>query len=485
MNSEVRQGGRARARTYERHRSPLVGTFGGLCLAAGGALAGLAVATRMQPLPHGALAKVDWVLRRLTLDTGDLLLTATAFALGGVVLLSLRSFVHLLGADRETAAALDELTRATTNQARAIEVLEELTAALRQETAEAHVVLRDQAAVIKHREENDPLFRMAASLDQLGARVDRGILDSRDVLLDELHEAVGKVQGFDGGPLADGVALVEVGLASVGDRLTLLERALREALEPLAPVSEVGHSGTASPHAGDEEGWNEPETAPVRRGWHPRDGETGFDISLDTDRAEATSSMDPEDDAVDGARAALVMRESDDFVAATSLAWTPPGLETLEDPQAGSLQTDDRSAVIAEPSPSVPPVAPQREPSVRIDPRSSSVLDVDLDGDGLPELRIEVELDRAFLDASEDLVPAPLPARRPEGLDLLTRLDSTRPIEYSHKDEAPPLFPDLAVGREPIREHGPSDGESGTEPCKQLTEPGLRLRLPQRDEDAE
>ena len=65
------------------------------------------------------------------------------------------------------------------------------------------------------------------------------------------------------------------------------------------------------------------------------------------------------------------------------------------------------------------------------------------------ELSIEVELDKAFDDLSEDEVPAPLPASRPEGLDLLDRLDSSRPLEIPCGDDTPPLFPDLGFESDP------------------------------------
>lgn len=394
MASDDRKLVRARAKSFDRKRGPMVGLPGFGFLAGGTALALVGVATSLQPSLHPTLAEVAWGLGRLGLGGEHLLLVGVALASAGVVLLALRSFTRLLGVDRETAEAIEDLARATTNQADCIEALESLVAALRQETAEVHVVLRDQAALLKRREENDPAFRIAASLDQVGARLDRGIIDARDVLLDELHQVTHRGQGADDGPLLDGLDRVEGTLRELATLTLSFQRALDAAVQPMEPEAP---NATAEP-------------AHVAPSWSDLEPRVSLERYTHSDEADPAHRDAPRWGAIEPEPWA------DEGDPLDREAEVVPGLATAE--RAASLEL----------------------PALRFAPPPHFS-----DGPaGAPaELSIEVELDRAFLDASDDAVPAPLPAARPEGLDLLTRLDSAHPLELQVRSEPPPLFPDL------------------------------------------
>ncbi len=414
---------RVRVRSFDRRRAPFVGTLGVLTLAGGAAAVGLGVAVSVQPLPHAALGQVTWALGRLGLAGGHLVLAGLATGLVGTVLLSMRSFVGLLGVDRETAEALDDLTRASEGQADAIALVEGLVAALRQETAEAGVVLRDQAALFRAREENDPLFRLAASLDQLGARTERIVLDARDALLDEVREGHALQQT---GPSADAetaAALhqVELTLDALTERVMTFQRALADALrpfgegpdsdEPNRPASDTGgevdgeHDADEHERASAHVAWS--DLAPLAQHEAFREDAREFD-------AEEHPPVDL-DDAAD-----------------EPSAFTWPG-DQDDDPAEHGGREDERTPPMTLPL------------SLRLTPLPAPPAppDTTLADDEPAELSIEVELDRAFVDTSETEVPAPLPAKRPEGLDLLARLDSAHPLELPQRESAPPLFPDL------------------------------------------
>jgi hypothetical protein len=386
---------RARAKSFDRERGPMVGLASFLMFFGGAALAGLGVATNLQPSLHPYLSQVAWLLPRIGLGGEDLLLVGVALASAGVVLSALRSFTRLLGTDRETGEAIEDLTRATTSQADCIEALESLIAVLRQETAEVHVVLREQAALLKRREENDPAFHIAASLDQVGARLERGIIDARDLLVDELHQIGSRSQGADDGPMLDGLDRVEGTLRELATLTMRFQQALDAAVQPMEPAASLA---TAEP-AHVTPSWSDLEPrVSLERYSHPEEVERTHRDAPRWDTVEHTDDS------------AARQREAE---VATSAAAADPG---------ASLE--------------LPPLffaAPPR---------------FDRGVEGVPaELSIEVELDRAFVDASDEVVPAPLPTARPEGLDLLARLDSAHPLEMEDRLDTPPLFPDLE-GRE-------------------------------------
>jgi len=442
------KGGKARVRTYGVERGPRVGLVGFLFLAGGVALAALGLVSNLRPLPRPELSRVTWVLERVGLEGGHLLLAGLLFAVVGVVLFALRSFHLLLGVDRQTAEALGDLIAANEAQTRSIDGIESLVAVLRQEVAEAHVVLRDQASVFAKREAENPLFRLAASLDQLGARIDRGILAARDTVLDELHHAAGGPGGHDMGPLFESAERVEFGLNNTAQRLEELERALYEALRPVDEVAPVAHAddetrsgvvhSTADSrclegpaHFGatkeEEQTWAERDSQPESFESQPLELEASAfeyvdDEELTEDEATAheTSSEDPSLDeaAPEHAEAAEPSPAGGPLFRPHYREWTPEvplesALASLRGKDGGPLQLRfDR---------------PMR------------------DDEG--ELEITVDLDLDFVDASDDQVPAPLPAQRPEGLDLLDRLDSSRPLEMDARQDTPPLFPDLEFER--------------------------------------
>jgi hypothetical protein len=289
MPIEDRKVGRVRAKSFDRRRSPMVGLAGFVFVVGGLALAGLGVATMYQPSLHPYVVEAAWILERLRRGGEQVMLVGVALAVTGVVLFSMRSFSRLLGADRESAEAIEDLARATTNQAECIEGLQSLVAVLRQESAEVMVVLRDQAAQMKRREENDPAFRIAASLDQVGARLDRAILDTRHQLLDELQQSGSRGQAQDDGALLDGLDRVEGSLRELATLTIGFQQALDSALQPMgsdapaddaepepAPVSaswsdlqprasleRYGHSDDGEPTDRDAQEWDAHASAPV------------------------------------------------------------------------------------------------------------------------------------------------------------------------------------------------------------------------------
>jgi hypothetical protein len=115
MPIEDRKVGRVRAKSFDRRRSPMVGLAGFVFVVGGLALAGLGVATMYQPSLHPYVVEVAWILERLRLGGEQVMLVGVALAVTGVVLFSMRSFSRLLGADRESAEAIEDPARATTN----------------------------------------------------------------------------------------------------------------------------------------------------------------------------------------------------------------------------------------------------------------------------------------------------------------------------------------------------------------------------------
>jgi len=398
MANDDRKVVRARAKSFDRKRGPMVGLAGFGFFVGGAALAAVGVATRLQPSLHPRLVQVEWVLGQLGLGAEHLLLVGVALSSAGIVLLALRSFSRLLGVDRETAEAIEDLARATTNQAECIEGLESLIATLRQESAEVQVALGEQAELLKRREENDPAFRIALSLDQVGARLDRGIIDARDLVLDELHRIADRGQGPDSdtGPLLDGFDRVEGTLRELATLTIQFQQALEAAVQPMEPATPA----EALESAQVTSSWSDLEPrASIERYTHsPEAAGTHRD-------APSWGAIEPEswnDDSAAQQRAAEVAPSTAAAAAIQCPSLELPVLRFADPPSFG--QDDDGAS---------------------------------------PELTIEVELDRAFVDASEDAVPAPLPAARPEGLDLLARLDSAYPLELSARMDTPPLFPDL------------------------------------------
>lgn len=422
MGQDGRQAGRVKVKSFDRRSGPAVGLTGTAFVLGGLAAAGLGVAVTAVPGAHPLLSQASWILGRLGLAGVHLLVPGAALVAGGAVLFALRSFSKLIGVDRETAEAVDDLTRATTGQADAIEKLESLVAVLRQEIAEAGVVLRDQAAILKQKEENDPLFRLAASLDQLGQRIDRNIQSARDFVAAEvhsLHDFVEQAPSFDATPLVDSAVRVERGLIEFGERVDALERALSEALRPLTDMPNL---------APLTEAVDEPREAYVggvagdlRDDAYGRyDGDGGHDErDLVESEAQAFAEEPTSGPEHDEPLRLVPLAE------AWEPAWAPGSPRAAEAPRSAALAREPFSGEVEPPAPLPSPRVP-----------------VDLD-EPATELSIEVELDRAFVDASEDEVPAPLPAERPQGLDLLARLDSAHPLQVSARHEAPPLFPDL------------------------------------------
>jgi hypothetical protein len=387
-----------RAKSFDRKRGPMVGLAGFVFFVGGAALAAVGIATRLQPRLHPDLEQVDWVLGQLGLGTEHLMLVGVALSSAGIVLHALRSFSRLLGVDRETAEAIEDLARATTNQAECIEGLESLIAALRQESAEVQVALGDQAALLKRREENDPAFRIALSLDQVGARLDRAIIDARDSVLDELHRIPEGGKGSEDGPLLDGFDRVEGTLRELATLTVHFQQALEAAVQPMEPAArEEAH-----------------EPAQVAASWSDLEPRASIERYTHAQEDEASHRDAPRWGAIEPER------------------WEEE--RAAERREAELAPSTAAAASAVEPSPSV------ELPTLRFaDPPRFAP-----DDDGpQQELSIEVEIDRAFVDASEDSVPAPLPAARPQGLDLLARLDSAHPLEMSTRLDTPPLFPDL------------------------------------------
>ena len=415
MANDDRKVGRARAKSFDRNRGPMVGFasfgffFGGVALAAVG------VAVNLRPSLHPRLGQVEWVLGRLGLGAEHLLLVGVSLAAAGVVLSALRSFARLLGVDRETAESIDDLARATTNQADCIEALEAHITVLRQETAEVHAVLREQAALLKRREENDPAFRIAASLDQVGARLDRGIIDARDMLLDELHQSASRGQTSDDGPMIDGLDRVEGTLRELATLTLHFQRALEAAVQPMEPAARVepDESAPVTPSWSDLE----PRVS-IERYTHPQDAERSHRDTLSWGAVEPANDDDGRDE--DDGR---VERDERD----ERYQRDEPAHHDAREVAAASAQQPDEAPEL---------------PTLRFAAPPQFVAD-EVDDSAPTELSIEVELDRAFVDASEDEVPPPLPAPRPEGLDLLARLDSAHPLEMTSRSDSPPLFPDL------------------------------------------
>lgn len=410
MGNDGRQAGRVRVKSFDRRSGPPVGLLGAAFVVGGVATAGLGIAVTALPHAHPLLSEASWVLGRLGLSGPALLAPGAALVAGGALVLALRGISRLIGVDRETAEAIDDLTRASTNQASAISVLESLVAALRQETAEAAVLLRDQVARHAQRDENDPLFRLAASLDQLGARMERTVQSARDGVLDAVHALHDHVEGtptFDSTPLVDSAVRVERCMDDLVGRLGALERELADALRPVAsePRASLHDGGFAEraaeaaypDDAGEPAAWRgapQAYAAPYAGafGQAADSGALEHDRYADAPDAAAESGPDAEHD--------------------EPLVWTTDGHTPLR------LRLE--------------PPAPL--PSPRF---------VGLEDEDAPALGIEDELDRAIVDASDDDVPPPLPSKRPEGLDLLTRLDSARPLDVVAHEAAPPLFPDL------------------------------------------
>ena len=157
---------------------------------------GVAVLTALTPPPVAFLAKVAGILDQVGLDKGPLLMfgvlsTAMGFALS-----------RLEKASRGGSAAADAASFAQAN-AGTMELQSEILGSVQAElgsirheisTARREAQEEKVAASDHNGEASDPLFRLAASLDQLGAQIDKRIDKARREMIEAVAGVAGTVE---------------------------------------------------------------------------------------------------------------------------------------------------------------------------------------------------------------------------------------------------------------------------------------------------
>lgn len=163
--------------------------------AAGIGCAAVAVFTAAAPSSLGAAVQVSQALDKAGLDKGPLLLFGVALCALAATMRRGDRALAASGASEEASLVGQQILGDMGSQTTLLSGLQAEVNAARSEIAEARQEIKTAAEASEqdtNSEASDPMFRMAASLDQLGARIGKRLDGSRD----EMLEAVGAMRSF-------------------------------------------------------------------------------------------------------------------------------------------------------------------------------------------------------------------------------------------------------------------------------------------------
>ncbi|MEL6714356.1 MAG: hypothetical protein AAFP86_11320, partial [Planctomycetota bacterium] len=160
--------------SFQPTESPLTGVLPTGLTALGGGLSALAVALATVP-PNAALGSVVQTMERIGLDKGPLFLFGVGIAGVGLALRGQRRARTSGGVGLSLDAVADHVTSEVESVTAILGGIQVEVNAVRADVHETRRELAESASsnAPGAGEASDPMFRLAASLDQLGARVDK------------------------------------------------------------------------------------------------------------------------------------------------------------------------------------------------------------------------------------------------------------------------------------------------------------------------
>ncbi|MEO1699254.1 MAG: hypothetical protein AAFU73_18330 [Planctomycetota bacterium] len=181
--------------SFQPTESPLTGVLPTGLTALGGGLSALAVALATVP-PNAALGSVVQTMERIGLDKGPLFLFGAGIAGVGLALRGQRRARASGGAGPSLDAVADHVTSEIESLTAILGGIQVEVNAVR---ADVHETRREMAESRSNSapgagEASDPMFRLAASLDQLGARVDKRMDAARKEMLGAVQAVAQKVE---------------------------------------------------------------------------------------------------------------------------------------------------------------------------------------------------------------------------------------------------------------------------------------------------
>ena len=259
MGNDVNRKPRARAKGFghAKGQAALAWTM----IFGGAATCALAVATRLVPDAHPVLERGAYLLGRAGLETSVLVLAGVGSGIAGLVLRAVSRFGRLLDGDREAANAIDELSRTASGHARAVDSVRDEIGALCGELARTQHVVDEHVQWSHTQAQENPVFRLAASLDQLWARVDQSVMAARDELIHEVRNATVALRKVDDDALQQTAERVERGLVCVTQSIDALSNGVQGALVAAERAAEAAGEATAEARRAADQGVHLPAAA--------------------------------------------------------------------------------------------------------------------------------------------------------------------------------------------------------------------------------
>lgn len=174
-------------------------------MVSGAGLAGIAILTAAMPVQGGAIGSVVNILNRVGLDKGPLFLFGATIGALGFALARFEKAARAASANQDELGFGEQIADDLEGQAAIMAALQGEVGAARAELAELHRETHSMAESQKNNTASDPMFRLAASLDQLGAQIGRHldavaktVLSSMEPIQMGVIAIEGRVDALDG-----------------------------------------------------------------------------------------------------------------------------------------------------------------------------------------------------------------------------------------------------------------------------------------------